>query len=97
MYTNSYLDRQNIQKPVEAIEREEFTELMNQRADAIINQLPKLLKGIIDDEAEILFARAPECIKKEDPVTHQAFDINALRNLLAARISNKLGRGCRFL
>ncbi|MGE2697354.1 hypothetical protein ACQH80_22760 [Escherichia coli] len=96
---NSYLNLvgDNYKPSTEAMDKKAFDKAMNDEAERIINMLPAVLTEIIDEGASVLFDRMPECMKIEDPVTHDIIDEKQIRRMLAAKISNRLGYGMGFL
>ncbi|GAB8974182.1 hypothetical protein OkiPb00532_16020 [Escherichia coli] len=98
MFNSTYLDRQPAYKPSqEVIDKKAFDKAMNDEADRIINMLPAILTEIIDSGAAVLFDQIPECMKGEDPVTHDIINEKQIRRMLAGKISNRLGHGMGFL
>ncbi|HAW2573314.1 TPA: hypothetical protein JLP95_000346 [Escherichia coli] len=83
----------NYKPSQEAIDKKEFSEAINRRADAIVNMLPSLLHDILDKEAAMLFTQLPDCMKEPDKVTHEVFTAQVVRRLLAGRVANILKRG----
>lgn len=87
-----------ITKPsTEAMDKKAFDKAMNDEAERIINMLPAVLTEIIDEGASVLFDQMPECMKGEDPVTHDIINEKHIRRMLAGKISNRLGHGMGFL
>ncbi|ELU2249445.1 TPA: hypothetical protein SI285_001837 [Escherichia coli] len=98
MFNSTYLDRQPTYKPSqEVIDKKAFDKAMNDEAERIINMLPAVLTEIIDEGASVLFDQMPECMKGEDPVTHDIINEKHIRRMLAGKISNRLGHGMGFL
>ncbi|EEQ2039713.1 hypothetical protein D9K04_04750 [Escherichia coli] len=98
MFNSTYLDRQPAYKPSqEVIDKKAFDKAMNDEAERIINMLPAVLTEIIDEGASVLFDQMPECMKGEDPVTHDIINEKHIRRMLAGKISNRLGHGMGFL
>ncbi|EQA9104583.1 TPA: hypothetical protein ACJINU_002178 [Escherichia coli] len=83
----------NYKPSQEAIDKKEFSEAINRRADAIVNMLPSLLHDILDEEAAMLFTQLPDCMKEPDKVTREVFTAQVVRRLLAGRVANILNRG----
>ncbi|HCT5466291.1 TPA: hypothetical protein OT103_000585 [Escherichia coli] len=96
---NTYLNLvgSNYKPSAEAMDKRAFDKAMSDEADRIIDTLPDVLAEVIDSSAAELFDRMPECMKIEDPVTHDIIDEEQIRRMLAAKISNRLGRGMSFL
>lgn len=96
---NSYLNRvgNNYKPSQEVLDKRAFDKAMSAEADRIVDMLPSLLAKVIDESAAELFDRMPECMKIEDPVTHDIIDEEQIRRMLAAKISNRLGHGMSFL
>ncbi|MCA6187416.1 hypothetical protein KD740_12795 [Escherichia coli] len=96
---NTYLNLVgNNHKPsAEAMDKKAFDKAMNDEAERIINMLPAVLTEIIDEGASVLFDQMPECMKGEDPVTHDIISEKQIRRMLAGKIGNKLGHGMGFL
>ena len=96
---NTYLNLvgDNYKPSAEAMDKKAFDKAMSDEAERIINMLPDVLAEVIDSSAAELFDRMPECMKIEDPVTHDIIDEKQIRRMLAAKISNKLGHGIGFL
>ncbi|EEW0023873.1 hypothetical protein ACRV4V_000905 [Escherichia coli] len=87
----------NYKPPTEAMDKKAFDKAMNDEAERIINMLPAVLTEIIDEGASVLFDQMPECMKGEDPVTHDIINEKHIRRMLAGKISNRLGHGMGFL
>ncbi|EES6307894.1 hypothetical protein EZQ13_003774 [Escherichia coli] len=87
----------NYKPSTEAMDKKAFDKAMNDEAERIINMLPAVLTEIIDEGASILFDQMPECMKGEDPVTHDIINEKHIRRMLAGKISNRLGHGMGFL
>ncbi|EFG1347331.1 hypothetical protein ACNFV2_001861 [Escherichia coli] len=96
---NTYLNLvgDNYKPYTEAMDKKAFDKAMNDEADRIINMLPAILTEIIDSGAAVLFDQIPECMKGEDPVTHDIINEKHIRRMLAGKISNRLGHGMGFL
>lgn len=96
---NTYLNRvgNNYKPSTEAMDKKAFDKAMNDEAERIINMLPAVLTEIIDEGASVLFDQMPECMKGEDPVTHDIINEKHIRRMLAGKISNRLGHGMGFL
>ncbi|EPX7967174.1 hypothetical protein ACW2ME_001624 [Escherichia coli] len=96
---NTYLNLvgDNYKPSTEAMDKKAFDKAMNDEADRIINMLPAVLTEIIDEGASVLFDQMPECMKGEDPVTHDIINEKHIRRMLAGKISNRLGHGMGFL
>lgn len=96
---NTYLNLvgSNYKPSAEAMDKRAFDKAMSDEADRIIDTLPDVLAEVIDSSAAELFDRMPECMKIEDPVTHDIIDEEQIRRMLAAKISNRLGHGMSFL
>ncbi|EFH5341062.1 hypothetical protein GQK80_06985 [Escherichia coli] len=96
---NTYLNLvgDNYKPSTEAMDKKAFDKAMNDEADRIINMLPAVLSEIIDEGASVLFDQMPECMKGEDPVTHDIINEKHIRRMLAGKIGNKLGHGMGFL
>ncbi|EMV5522064.1 hypothetical protein ACSOO8_000810 [Escherichia coli] len=96
---NTYLNLvgDNYKPSAEAMDKKAFDKAMNDEADRIINMLPAVLSEIIDEGAAVLFDQMPECMKGEDPVTHDIINEKYIRRMLAGKISNRLGHGMGFL
>ncbi|ELH6302965.1 hypothetical protein Q9Y65_001035 [Escherichia coli] len=96
---NSYLNRvgNNYKPSQETLDKLSFDKAMSAEADRIVAMLPAVLTEIIDEGASVLFDQMPECMKGEDPVTHDIINEKYIRRRLAAKISNRLGHGMGFL
>ncbi|EOM7159111.1 TPA: hypothetical protein JW611_002001 [Escherichia coli] len=96
---NTYLNLvgDNYKPSTEAMDKKAFDKAMNDEAERIINMLPAVLTEIIDEGASVLFDQIPECMKGEDPVTHDIINEKHIRRMLAGKISNRLGHGMGFL
>ncbi|HAV9922052.1 TPA: hypothetical protein JLH82_003275 [Escherichia coli] len=96
---NTYLNLvgDNYKPSAEAMDKKAFDKAMSDEAERIINILPDVLAEVIDSSAAELFDRMPECMKIEDPVTHDIIDEKQIRRMLAGKISNRLGHGMGFL
>ncbi|HAV9717428.1 TPA: hypothetical protein ACM8FT_002151 [Escherichia coli O103:H2] len=81
----------------EAIDKKAFDKAMSDEAERIVNMLPAVLTEIIDEGAAVLFDQMPECMRGEDPVTHDIINEKHIRRMLAGKIGNKLGHGMGFL
>ncbi|EMB0257952.1 hypothetical protein U7M65_000441 [Escherichia coli] len=87
----------NYKPSTEAMDKKAFDKAMNDEAERIINMLPAVLTEIIDEGASVLFDQMPECMKGEDPVTHDIINEKHIRRMLAGKISNRMGHGMGFL
>ncbi|EEW0865191.1 hypothetical protein BCC78_000512 [Escherichia coli] len=96
---NTYLNLvgDNYKPSTEAMDKKAFDKAMNDEAERIINMLPAVLTEIIDEGASVLFDQMPECMKGEDPVTHDIINEKHIRRMLAGKSSNRLGHGMGFL
>ena len=96
---NTYLNLvgDNYKPSTEAMDKKAFDKAINDEAERIINMLPAVLTEIIDEGASVLFDQMPECMKGEDPVTHDIINEKHIRRMLAGKISNRLGHGMGFL
>ncbi|EJL6092830.1 hypothetical protein NMQ53_000319 [Escherichia coli] len=96
---NTYLNLvgDNYKPSTEAMDKKAFDKAMGDAADRIVNMLPDVLAKVIDESAAELFKQMPECMKSEDPVTHEFIDERLIRRMLAGKISNRLGHGMSFL
>lgn len=96
---NTYLNLvgDNYKPSTESMDKKAFDKAMNDEAERIINMLPAVLTEIIDEGASVLFDQMPECMKGEDPVTHDIINEKHIRRMLAGKISNRLGHGMSFL
>ncbi|EFJ2167500.1 hypothetical protein G6K40_001776 [Escherichia coli] len=96
---NTYLNLvgDNYKPSTEAMDKKAFDKAMNDEAERIIDMLPAVLTEIIDEGASVLFDQMPECMKGEDPVTHDIINEKHIRRMLAGKISNRLGHGMSFL
>ncbi|EHV0166359.1 hypothetical protein KZ089_000091 [Escherichia coli] len=96
---NTYLNLvgDNYKPSTKAMDKKAFDKAMNDEAERIINMLPAVLTEIIDEGASVLFDQMPECMKGEDPVTHDIINEKHIRRMLAGKISNRLGHGMGFL
>lgn len=98
MFSSTYLDRLPAYKlSQEVLDKRSFDKAMSDEAERIINMLPEVLAEVIDSSAAELFDRMPECMKGEDPVTHDIINEKHIRRMLAGKISNRLGHGMGFL
>ncbi|ENH1590501.1 hypothetical protein ABVP56_001985 [Escherichia coli] len=98
MFSSTYLDRLPAYKPSqEVLDKRSFDKAMSDEAERIINMLPEVLAEVIDSSAAELFDQIPECMKGEDPVTHDIINEKYIRRMLAGKISNRLGHGMGFL
>ncbi|MGS5187885.1 hypothetical protein, partial [Escherichia coli] len=73
----------NYKPSTEAMDKKAFDKAMNDEAERIINMLPAVLTEIIDEGASVLFDQMPECMKGEDPVTHDIINEKHIRRMLA--------------
>ncbi|MBV4635554.1 hypothetical protein I3A29_00870 [Escherichia coli] len=96
---NSYLNRfgNNYKPSQEVLDKRAFDKAMSAEADRIVDMLPDLLSGIIDESADALFSQIPECMTVEDPVTHDVLSETSIRRMLAAKVANRIGHGMSFL
>ncbi|EFD0530634.1 TPA: hypothetical protein ACNCIS_004568 [Escherichia coli] len=102
MFNSTYLDHMAQFQPKhnqnqEIIDRKSFNKAIAEQADEIVDMLPDLLAEVLDRKAADLFAKAPESILKEDPVTHDKLTEQQVRRLLASRTANLIGHGLTFL
>ncbi|EEQ4812821.1 hypothetical protein HI353_001746 [Escherichia coli] len=96
---NTYLNLvgDNYKPSTEAMDKKAFDKAMNDEAERIINMLPAVLTEIIDEGASVLFDQMPECMKGEDPVTHDIINEKHIRRMLAGKVANRIGHGMSFL
>ncbi|EFE3317950.1 hypothetical protein KOI90_18005 [Escherichia coli] len=96
---NSYLNRvgNNYKPSQEALDKRAFDKAMNAEADRIVDMLPDLLSEILDESAAALFSQMPECMRGEDPVTHDVLNETLICRMLAGKVANKIGHGMGFL
>ncbi|EEU9677329.1 hypothetical protein CMR73_001591 [Escherichia coli] len=96
---NTYLNLvgDNYKPSTEAMSKRAFDKAMNDEAERIVNMLPSLLDEIITEGAAVLFDQMPECMKCEDPVTHDILNEKHIRRMLAVKVANRLGHGGGFL
>lgn len=96
---NSYLNRvgNNYKPSQETLDRRAFDKAMSAEADRIVDMLPSLLAKVIDESAAELFEQMPECMRREDPVTHDVLNETHIRMMLAGKVANKIGHGMSFL
>ncbi|HAX9987597.1 TPA: hypothetical protein JS231_002435 [Escherichia coli] len=87
----------NYKPSQETMDKRAFDKAMNDEAERIVNMLPAVLSEIIDEGASVLFDQMQECMKGEDPVTHDILNEKHIRRMLAGKISNRLGHGMSFL
>lgn len=87
----------NYKPSTEAMDKKAFDKAMSAEADRIVDTLPSVLAKVIDESAAELFEQMPECMKGEDPVTHDIINEKHIRRMLAGKISNRLGHGMGFL
>ncbi|EHR9158647.1 hypothetical protein KUS95_003116 [Escherichia coli] len=87
----------NYKPSTAAMDKKAFDKAMNEEAERIVNMLPAVLTEVIDQSAAVLFDQMPECMKGEDPVTHDIINEKHIRRMLAGKIGNKLGHGMGFL
>lgn len=95
MNSNTYLDlmAQRTPRAEHANEKEEFSRLLRAEAEAIAEQLPELVKPLIQERVDKLFSQLPESMKVEDSITHDRMDERALYNLFAGMVANRIGLG----
>ncbi|EES3187579.1 hypothetical protein FQR60_001496 [Escherichia coli] len=96
---NTYLNLtgDNYKPSAEAMGKQAFDKAINDEAEKIVAMLPAVLTEIIDEGASVLFDRMPECMKGEDPVTHDIINEKHIRRMLAGKIGNKIDHGMGFL
>lgn len=96
---NSYLNRvgNNYKPSQETLDRRSFDKAMSAEADRIVDMLPSLLAKVIDESAAELFEQMPECMRGEDPVTHDVLNETHIRMMLAGKVANRIGHGMSFL
>ncbi|HCJ8238026.1 TPA: hypothetical protein NV629_004312 [Escherichia coli] len=96
---NSYLNRvgNNYKPSQETLDRRAFDQAMTAAAERIVDMLPDLLSEVIDESAAALFSQMPECMRGEDPVTHDVLNETHIRMMLAGKVANKIGHGMSFL
>lgn len=95
----SYLNRvgNNYKPSQETLDRRSFDKAMSAEADRIVDMLPSLLAKVIDESAAELFEQMPECMRGEDPVTHDVLNETHIRMMLAGKVANRIGHGMSFL
>lgn len=95
----SYLNRvgNNYKPSQEVLDKRAFDKAMSAEADRIVDMLPSLLAKVIDESAAELFEQMPECMRGEDPVTHDVLNETHIRMMLAGKVANKIGHGMSFL
>lgn len=74
----------------EVLDKRAFDKAMSAEADRIVDTLPSVLAKVIDESAAELFEQMPECMRGEDPVTHDIITEEQVRRMLAGKISNRL-------
>lgn len=96
---NSYLNMvgNNYKPSQETLNRRAFDKAMSAEADRITDMLPSLLSEILDESAAALFSQMPECMRGEDPVTHDVLNESRIRRMLAGKVANRIGHGMSFL
>lgn len=96
---NSYLNRvgNNYKPSQETLDKRAFDKAMSAEADRIVDMLPDLLSEILDESAAALFSQMPECMRGEDPVTHDVLNETHIRMMLAGKVANRIGHGMSFL
>lgn len=96
---NSYLNMvgNNYKPSQETLNRRAFDKAMSAEADRITDMLPSLLSEILDESAAALFSQMPECMRGEDPVTHDVLNESRIRMMLAGKVANRIGHGMSFL
>ncbi|MEF7311369.1 hypothetical protein U9472_23540 [Escherichia coli] len=96
---NSYLNRvgNNYKPSQETLDKRSFDKAMSAEADRIVDMLPSLLAKVIDESAAELFEQMPECMRGEDPVTHDVLNETHIRMMLAGKVANRIGHGMSFL
>ncbi len=96
---NTYLNLvgNNYKPSQETLDKRAFGKAMSAEADRITDMLPSLLAKVIDESAAELFEQMPECMRREDPVTHDVLNESSIRRMLAGKVANKIGRGVSFL
>ncbi|MEG9706498.1 hypothetical protein V6W88_04220 [Escherichia coli] len=96
---NTYLNLvgNNYKPSSEVMEKKAFDKAMSAEAARIVDTLPSVLAKVIDESAAELFVQMPECMRGEDPVTHDIITEEQVRRRLAGKISNRLGHGISFL
>ncbi|CAD6182531.1 hypothetical protein [Escherichia coli] len=95
----SYLNRvgNNYKPSQETLDKRSFDKAMSAEADRIVDMLPSLLAKVIDESAAELFEQMPECMRGEDPVTHDVLNETHIRMMLAGKVANRIGHGMSFL
>ncbi|HFU4723971.1 TPA: hypothetical protein ACH53M_004432 [Escherichia coli] len=95
----SYLNRvgNNYKPSQEVLDKRAFDKAMSAEADRIVDMLPDLLSEVIDESAAALFSQMPECMRGEDPVTHDVLSEFNIRIMLAGKVANRIGHGMSFL
>lgn len=96
---NSYLNRvgNNYKPSQETLDRRSFDKATSAEANRIVDMLPDLLSEILDESAAALFSQMPECMRGEDPVTHDVLNETHIRRMLAGKVANRIGHGISFL
>lgn len=74
-----------------------FKKEMDKKVEEIINELPDVLRPIIARAAKELAENVPEVLQKEDPITHDSLNKNAIYMRLLFSVSNALGHGASWL
>lgn len=74
-----------------------FKKSMDAEVDAILYELPDLLRPVILRAAKKLAENVPDVLQEEDPITHDALDEKAIYMRMLFAVSNKLGHGASWL
>lgn len=94
MFTQNQFDGRDMPL-IEA--QKQFKKELDLTVEEIINELPEMLRPIIAKAAKELAENVPEVLRKEDPITHDALDENAIYMRLLFSVSNALGHGANWL
>lgn len=77
--------------------QKQFKKELDLKVEEIISELPDVLRPIIAKAAKELAENVPDVLRKEDPITHDALDENAIYMRLIFSVSNALGHGASWL
>ena len=77
--------------------QKEFKSALDKKVSEILDSLPEIIRPILAKAAEELDSNVDDILRKEDPVSHDVLDRNAIYMRLLFAVSNKLGHGCGWL
>lgn len=94
MFKENHWDGQN-HELIEA--QKQFKKEIDLTVEAIINDLPEMLRPIIAKAAKELAENVPGVLQEPDSVTGDALDEKAIYMRMLFAVSNQLGHGASWL